>query len=172
MQHIEGLTYFFFNCWNWTTFPCMYVCMYEVLRRVNISGHWCPWMMSDDDNDGQMIFRDLDGLKLPNKCLTGEEKPRKNLTQETCPDWGSNPGPLHDRCTCCRLAHSGGLLSHITRIYICKMYNIGIRRVKLVWCNIFMFRDMVYYPMHTVFHNYVKHFKNKINYRQTMQWII
>ena len=47
-----------------------------------------------DDNDGQMIFGDLGGLKLPDSCLTGEEKPRKNLTQETCPDRGSNPGPL------------------------------------------------------------------------------
>ena len=43
-------------------------------------------MMSDDDNDGQMIFGDLVGLKLPDIHLTGEEKPRKNLTQETCPD--------------------------------------------------------------------------------------
>ena len=51
-----------------------------------------------DDNDGQLIFRDLGSLKLPDICLTGEEKPRKNLTQETCPDRGSNPGPLRDRC--------------------------------------------------------------------------
>ena len=29
-------------------------------------------MMIDDDNDGQMIFGDLGGLKLPNICLTGE----------------------------------------------------------------------------------------------------
>ena len=65
-------------------------------------------MMSDNDKDGQMIFGDLGGLKLPDICLTGEEKPRKNLTQETCPDRGSNPGPLRDRCACCRLAHSGG----------------------------------------------------------------
>ena len=34
-------------------------------------------MMSGDDNDGQMIFGDLGGLKLPNICLTGEEKPQK-----------------------------------------------------------------------------------------------
>ena len=47
----------------------------------------------DDDYDGQMIFGDLVGLKFPDICLTGEEKPRKNLTQETCPDRGSNPGP-------------------------------------------------------------------------------
>ena len=38
------------------------------------------------DYDGQMIFGELVGLKLPDIRLTGEEKPRKNLTQETCPD--------------------------------------------------------------------------------------
>ena len=56
--------------------------------------------MMSDDNDGQMIFGDLGGLKLPDNCRTGEEKPRKNLTQETCPDRGSNPGPLRDRRAC------------------------------------------------------------------------
>ena len=45
----------------------------------------------DVDNDGQMIFGDLGGLKLPDICLTGEEKPRKNFTQETYTDRGSNP---------------------------------------------------------------------------------
>ena len=48
------------------------------------------------------------GLKLPDSCVTGEEKPRKNLTQEVYPDRGSNPGPLRDRCSCYRLSHSGG----------------------------------------------------------------
>ena len=42
--------------------------------------------MMMDDYDGQMIFGDLVGLKLADSCLTSEEKPRKNLTQETCPD--------------------------------------------------------------------------------------
>ena len=65
-------------------------------------------MMIDDDNDGQMIFGDLGGLKLPDICVTGEEKPKKK-NQETYPDRGSNPGPLHDRRTCYRLAHSSGL---------------------------------------------------------------
>ena len=51
-------------------------------------------MISDDDNDGQMIFGDLGGPEASDICLTGEEKPRKNLTQETCPHRGSNPGPL------------------------------------------------------------------------------
>ena len=66
-------------------------------------------MNDDDDNDGQMIFVDLGGLNHPNIYLTGEENPRKNLTQETCPDRGSNPGPLRGRRACYRLAHSGGL---------------------------------------------------------------
>ena len=64
-------------------------------------------MMRDDD-DGQMIFGDLVGLKLPDIHLTGEEKPRKNLTQETCPNQGSNPGPLHDKRTCYHLLHTVG----------------------------------------------------------------
>ena len=65
--------------------------------------------MMMDDYDGQIIFRDLVGLKLPDSRLTGEEKPRKNLTQENCPDRESNPGPLRDKRTCYHLFHSGGL---------------------------------------------------------------
>ena len=73
-------------------------------------------MIDDDDNDGQMIFGDLGGLKLPDICLTGEEKPRKN-NQETCPDRGSNAGPLRDRRACYRLSHSGGIKYVILRDY-------------------------------------------------------
>ena len=60
------------------------------------------------NNDGQMIFGDLGGLKLPDICLTGEEKLWKNLTQETCPDRGSNPGLLRDKRACYHLLHIGG----------------------------------------------------------------
>ena len=38
-----------------------------------------------DDYDGEMIFGVFVGLKLPDICLIGEEKPGKNLSQETCP---------------------------------------------------------------------------------------
>ena len=41
--------------------------------------------MSDDDNDGQMIFGDLGGRKLPDICLTGEENPGKSITQKLVP---------------------------------------------------------------------------------------
>ena len=61
----------------------------------------------NDDCDGQMIFGDFVGLKLPDICLTGEERPPKNLSQETCPDRASNPGPLSNRRSCYRLLHSG-----------------------------------------------------------------
>ena len=47
--------------------------------------------------------------KVSHICLTGEEKPRKNLTQETCPDRGSNLGPLRDKRACYHLLNSGGL---------------------------------------------------------------
>ena len=42
-------------------------------------------MMSDDDNDSQMIFGDLGGLKLPDICLTGEEKPQKTSLRRPVP---------------------------------------------------------------------------------------
>ena len=40
------------------------------------------WM---DDNDGQMIFGDLGGLKLPDIYLTGEEKTRKTSLRKLVP---------------------------------------------------------------------------------------
>ena len=46
--------------------------------------------MSMDDNDGQMMFGDLVGLKLPDICLTGEEKPRKKTSPR-------KPVPTGDR---------------------------------------------------------------------------
>ena len=56
--------------------------------------------MITDDYEGQIILGELGGLKLPEICLTGEEKPHKNRIQETCPDRGSNPSPLRDRRAC------------------------------------------------------------------------
>ena len=58
-------------------------------------------------------IRVLGGLKFADICLTGEEKPRKNLTQETCPNRGSNPGPLHDKRACYHLLHSSELANFL-----------------------------------------------------------
>ena len=81
------------------------VCMYsmlEVLGRatsqvIGARNEWV-WMI--------MIFGDLGSLKLPEFVL----QVRKNLTQETCPNRESNPGPLRDRRACYHLLHSGGLI--------------------------------------------------------------
>ena len=51
------------------------------------------------------------GLKLPDIRLTGEEKLSENLTQGTCPDRGSTPGPLRDKRVCYHLFHSGERIS-------------------------------------------------------------
>ena len=50
-------------------------------------------MMFDDDNDGEMIFGDLGGLKLPDICLTGEEKPPKKPHPVNLSRLGIEPGP-------------------------------------------------------------------------------
>ena len=83
---------------------------------------------NNDYGGGQMIFRDLVGLQFPVICLTREEKPRKNLTQETCPDWGSNPGPLRDKRACYHLLHSGGRVTS----QISKYHNIWLK-ISVVW---------------------------------------
>ena len=41
--------------------------------------------MSMDDNDGQMIFGDLGGLKVPDICLTDEKKPWKTSPRKPVP---------------------------------------------------------------------------------------
>ena len=96
------------KCPNGDTESRMYVCIFgfKGASTSKVIGARNEMMM--DDYDGQMIFGDLVGLKLPDIRLTGGEKPRKNLTQETCPDWGSNPGPLRDKRACYHLLHSGG----------------------------------------------------------------
>ena len=48
--------------------------------------------MMRDGYDGQMIFGDLVGLKLPDIRLTGEEKPRKKPHTGNLPRPGIEPG--------------------------------------------------------------------------------
>ena len=66
--------------------------------------------MSMDDYDGQMIFGDLGGLKLPDICLTGEENPEKTSPRKLVPAGDRNSGPLRDRRACYHLPHSGELV--------------------------------------------------------------
>ena len=58
-----------------------------------------------DDYDGQMIFGELVGLKLPDIRLTDEEKPHPgNLSRP-----GIKPGPTAWEACMLHLFHSGGL---------------------------------------------------------------
>ena len=84
--------------------------------------------MMMDDYDGQMLFGDLVGLKLPDIRLTGEEKPRKNLTQETCPDRGSDQGPLRDKRACYHLFHSGGQYTFVMNMILNNVKTALLRR--------------------------------------------
>ena len=86
----------------------MYVCIFGFKGASTCKVICARNEMMMDDYDGQIIFGDPVGLKLPDIHLTGEEKPQKNLTQETCPSRGLNPGLLHDKRACYHLFHSGG----------------------------------------------------------------
>ena len=59
---------------------------HEQSNKANMKG----WLLRPKDT----VFGDLVGLKLPDICLTGEKKSRKNLAQETCP----YPGWTRVRC--------------------------------------------------------------------------
>ena len=63
----------------------MYVCIFgfKGTSTSQVIGARNEMMM--DDYDGQMIFGDLVGLKLPDIRLRGEEKPRKTSPRKLVP---------------------------------------------------------------------------------------
>ncbi|PSN54413.1 hypothetical protein C0J52_10970 [Blattella germanica] len=69
-----------------------------------------------------MMSGDRLGLKFPDICLMGEEEPQKNLTQETCPDRESNPGPLRERRIRYPLLHNGGCDFVLNVDLTCKLF--------------------------------------------------
>ena len=59
--------------------PFTYLFVFKVFRARQHLRSLVPVMNDiDDDNDGKMIFGDLEGLTLPDIRLREEEKPRKN----------------------------------------------------------------------------------------------
>ncbi|PSN51033.1 hypothetical protein C0J52_26099 [Blattella germanica] len=62
----------------------------------------------EDEYDGQMMSGDRLGLK---------RNPKKNLTQETCPDRKSNPGSLRERRIRYPLLHNGRKIIIKLKIY-------------------------------------------------------
>ena len=72
-------------------------------KPVTISLHVCMYISG---------FRARQHLRsLAPVMNDGEEKPRKYLTPETCPDRGSNLGPLRDKRACYHLLQTGGQIS-------------------------------------------------------------
>ena len=78
----------------------MYVCIFRFkgASTSKVIGARNEMMM--DDYDGQMIFGDLVGLKLPDNRLTGEEKPRKASARKLVPTGGRT------RASCVTSAHA------------------------------------------------------------------
>ena len=109
------------------TFALSYVCIFGFKGASTSQAIGARNEMMMDDYDGQMIFRDLVDLNLPDIRLTGEEKPRKILTQETCPDRGSNPGPLRDKRACYQLFY---LLSRELPVH-----NLWTNYWEFLWVN-------------------------------------
>ena len=73
--------------------PCSSACIFgfKGASTSKVIGAHNEMMM--DDYDGQMIFGDLVGLKLPDIRLTGEEKPRKKPHPGNLSRPGIEPGP-------------------------------------------------------------------------------
>ena len=72
----------------------------------------------NDDYDGQMILGDLRGLKFPDICLTGEEKPRKTSPRKAVPTGDRT------RARCVRSANattcSTAVIEHLFQFSKCK----------------------------------------------------
>ena len=90
---------------GWTEY-CIFVYLgvraHQHLRSLAPVMKWEGWLWWPNNIRGPFA------PKASSHLSYREEKPRKNLTQETCPDWGSNPGPLRDKRACYHLFHSGG----------------------------------------------------------------
>ena len=70
---------------------CMCIFGFKGASTSKVIGARNEMMM--DDYDGQMIFGELVGLKLPDIRLTGEEKPRKKPHPGNLSRPGIEPGP-------------------------------------------------------------------------------
>ena len=78
----------------------------------------------NDDYDGQMILGDLGGLKFPDICLTGEEKPRKKTSPR-------KPVPTGDRtrARCVTSAHATTCSTAVDKNGTIRKYSIQT----LIW---------------------------------------
>ena len=74
-------------------------------------------MIIDYDNDGQIIFGDLGGLKVPDICLTGEENPEKTSPRKLV--------PTRARRACYHLARAADL-NNILTLFLLKTFVVSV----------------------------------------------
>ena len=86
-----------------------------------------PEMMMED-YDGQMIFGDLVGLKLPDIRLTGEEKPQKKTSPRKLVPTGDRTG-----ARCVISAHATTCSTAVDSRILISMINIEGKNVCLSW---------------------------------------
>ena len=92
----------------------------------------------NDDYGDQMVFGDLVGLKFPDICLTGEEKPRKKLHPGNLSRPGIEPGPA---------AGQARMLPHVpqrwTYINLTFINNIFIYNLRLFSKHFYKLRALI-----------------------------
>ena len=88
----------------------------------------------NDDYDGQMIFGDIGEPKVSWNLSYRWGKTPKNLTQETCPDRGSNHGPAAWQACMLPLAPQRWTIIHLGKFYslACFPRNWMLIRIKLL----------------------------------------
>ena len=88
-----------------------------------------------DDNEGQMIFGDLGGLKLLDVRLTGEEKPRKTSLRKLFPTEDRT------RARCITGAHAVACPTAVDTCFYCQditfMYRQYSTVIFITFCQMF-----------------------------------
>ena len=131
IQRLHNMLFFvILNVCNLGIFVCILLneWIFKVLGRVNSSGHWRPyewWLVMV--MTAKWYSGTLGAWCFLTFVFRWGKTPR-NLTQETCSNRGSNPGPLRDKRACYHLAHSGGLVVCFVLVHLFhKMYIFRIK---------------------------------------------
>ena len=110
-------TYFFDHTWTWRAsgdeWSAQCRCHLRDSTNMKDNTHQAHTLSFQQGEYGKMIatakwYSGTLGPKVSWHLSYRWGKPWENLTQKTCPDRGSNPGPLRDKSACYHLLHSGG----------------------------------------------------------------
>ena len=134
-------TYFFDHTRTWRASPEEWSaqCRGHLRDSTNMKDntHQAHTQSSQQGEDGMMITTTakwysgtLGAWNFLTFVLQVRKNPKKNLTQETCHDRGSNPGPLRDKRACYHLLHSGGHIQIICNYVIIYLKNMLITQLQ------------------------------------------